>query len=116
MKRLVPARVYVSVFFAAAVAFFALAFAPNSVFAITPSFTAGQKVATIGNANIRATADGTLVGTQPKGAAGLIAAGPVTVSGNAVTWYQVTFGAGASGWVGADMLTAATAAPKAAVI
>ncbi len=119
MKRPVPARVVVSVFFAAVAVLFLLALAPTSTLAITPTFSVGQLVGTDGVTNVRATADGTKVGTQPKGATGNILAGPVTVSGNSVVWYQVNFATAPSGWVGGDMLTAGTggpAAPKSVVV
>jgi hypothetical protein len=112
MKRPVPARVVVSVFFAAFAIISLLAFAPSSTFALTSSFPVGERITTIGTTNVRATADGALVGTQPKNAIGSIAAGPVTVSGNSVTWYQVNFASAPSGWVGGDMLVAASASPN----
>lgn len=120
MKRPVPARVVVSVFFAALAALCILAFSPNSTSA-APAFTSGETVSTVGVVNVRATADGTKLGTQPQGATGTIAAGPVTVTGNAVTWYQVNFGTAPSGWVGGDMLVAGSAAsgpvnPKSVVV
>ena len=116
MKRPVPARVVVSVFFAALTLLFILAASPKSTSAITPSFTVGQRVATVGTTNVRAVADGALLGTQPKGATGAIVAGPVTVSGNAVIWYEVTFLTGNSGWVGGDMLIGGSSAPKAIAV
>jgi len=109
MKRPVPARVSVSVFFAALLS--ALAFLPSSTSAATPTFTVGQKIATTGTTNVRATADGTLIGTQPAAAIGSILAGPVTVTGNSVIWYQVNFATAPSGWVGGDMLVASGAGP-----
>jgi hypothetical protein len=117
MKRLVPARVVVSVLFAAV--FFILALAPISTFATTPTFPIGDHVGTTGVTNVRATADGTKVGTQAKGATGTVLAGPVTVAGNSVIWYQVNFATAPSGWVGGDMLTDGTsgaAAPKSVVV
>jgi len=116
MKRPVPARVIVSVLFAATALLSLLAISPTSTSALTPTFTVGQQVATTGTTNVRAAADGTLVGTQPKNATGSVTAGPVTVTGNTVTWYKVTFFAGPSGWVGADMLIGGTPSPKSLVI
>jgi hypothetical protein len=119
MKRPVPARVVVSVFLYAFALIFVLASAPNSTSAATPVFTSGQLVGTTGTTNVRATADGTKLGTQPLGATGTILAGPVTVPGNSVIWYQVNFGTAPSGWVGGDMLTAGnsgTGAPKTTVV
>src|SRR4029079_10780923 len=71
-----------------------------------PTFVASQVVITNGKTNVRATPDGTLLGTQPQGSRGIIAAGPVTVPNNSVIWYQVTFSTAPSGWVGGDMLVA----------
>jgi hypothetical protein len=111
MKRPVPARVVVSVFFAAVFSVFALL--PISTSAITPTFSVGQLVGTVGVTNVRATADGSKLGTQPVGATGTIVAGPVTVTGNAVIWYQVNFATAPSGWVGGDMLTPGNTGPAA---
>ncbi|HEY2820178.1 MAG TPA: hypothetical protein VGJ06_03970 [Candidatus Acidoferrum sp.] len=123
MKRLVPARVVVSVFFAAAFLLaltLTLALSAPLTLAITPTFTAGQTVATTGIANIRATGDGTLIGQQAKGAIGTVLAGPVTVAGNSVIWYHVNFATAPSGWVGGDLLVASgnsgTAPPKSVVV
>jgi hypothetical protein len=115
MKRPVPARVVVSVFFAVSTLLSVLALSPASTSAITPTFTVGQQVATTGTTNVRATADGTLVGTQPKDTTGSILAGPVTVPGNSVTWYQVNFLSGPSGWVGGDMLIGVST-PKSIIV
>ena len=106
MKRPVPARVFVSVFFAALLS--VLAFLPSSTSAATPTFSIGQLVGTVGVTNVRAAADGAKLGTQPQGATGTILAGPVTVTGNSVIWYQVNFATAPSGWVGGDMLVAGT--------
>lgn len=136
MKRPVPARVVVSVFSTAvsehstrllsaaltllsAAIISLLAFSPTSASAAPATFPIGQKVATIGTANVRAAADGTKIGTQPKDATGTIAAGPVTVPGNSVTWYRVNFATAPSGWVGGDMLVApgaGGAAPQSVVV
>jgi len=74
-------------------------------------FTVGEAVSTDGVTNVRDNPDGNLVGTQKQGATGNILAGPVMVSGNAVTWYQVSFATAPSGWVGADMLIASPRGP-----
>lgn len=140
MKRPVPARALVSVFsdavrkvpplsykrfalrnltFLSAVLVLILAFSPTPTSAITPAFSVGQHVGTVGATNVRATADGTKVGTQPAGSTGTILAGPVTVTGNSVIWYQVNFATAPSGWVGGDMLTTSNsdpAAPKSVVV
>jgi hypothetical protein len=114
MKRPVPARVVVSVFFAAIIC--VLALSPVSTSAAIPTFSIGQSVATTDVTNVRAAADGTLLGRQPKGAIGTILAGPMAVSGNAVTWYQVTFFTAPSGWVGADMLIGGLPTPRSVVV
>jgi hypothetical protein len=110
MKRSIPARVVVFLSLATAL-LLTLALSAPYTFAITPTFPIGQHVATTGTTNVRATADGTLLGTQSKGAAGTILAGPVNVSGNSVIWYQVNFAAAPSGWVGGDMLVAGKTGP-----
>jgi hypothetical protein len=123
MKRLVPARVVVSVFSAAAtaVAIFAIlaltALTPDTARAAAPpAFRIGLQVTTTGTTNVRATADGKLLGTQPRFALGNVTAGPVTVGSNVVSWYQVSFVTGPSGWVGADMLVDGIATPKSVVV
>jgi hypothetical protein len=119
MKRPVPARVVVSVFFAAVFSILTLSLAAVSTLATTPTFAVGQIVGTNGVTNVRATADGTKLGTQAKGATGTVLAGPVTVAGNSVIWYQVNFATAPSGWVGGDMLvagTGGTSVPKAVVV
>ena len=117
MMRSIPARLVVSIFSAVAVVIISL-LAASSALAITPppTFTIGEQVATSAASNIRATADGKLLGTQPRFAVGSITAGPATVSGNSVTWYQVSFASGPSGWLGSDMLIGGIAPPKSVVI
>jgi hypothetical protein len=115
MKRPVPARVVVSLLFASVALFFTLVVAPTSTPAATPALSVGESVATTGVTNVRATADGTKLGTQLKGATGSILAGPVTVPGNSVTWYNVSFNTAPSGWVGGDMLTAVST-PKSIIV
>jgi hypothetical protein len=89
-----------------------VAFFSTTATATTPSFVMGENVATNGTTNVRSAPDGALLGTQQKGAPGIIVGGPVHVSGNSITWWRVDFvaispsgfPAGPSGWVGADML------------
>lgn len=69
-----------------------------------PPLHVGQGIFTTNLTNVRATADGTLIGTQPKFAEGSITAGPTFVSADSAWWVKVAFTAGPSGWVGADML------------
>jgi hypothetical protein len=104
--RSIPARVAVCLSAAVfiAVAVLALALSPSPTSAATIPLRVPQAVFTTNPTNVRATADGTLVGTQPRYALGQTTAGPVTVSGNSTIWYKVTFNTGPSGWVGADML------------
>jgi hypothetical protein len=118
MKRPVPVRVIVSVFLPAFALLLVLALSPmrTSALTTTPAFKVGQAVATTATTNVRTTADGKLLGTQPKDATGSIAAGPVTVPGNSVTWYQVSFVSGPSGWVGGDMLIGGVPAPVSVVV
>lgn len=66
----------------------------------------GSRVQAVGQVNVRVTAGGTLVGTQPNGALGTVTAGPQTA--NAFPWWNVKFDAGVSGWVGADSLELAS--------
>ena len=113
MRQSVRARVVAFLYLA--VAILTIAFSPSS-FAATPTFQVGEEVATTGTTNVRATADGTLVGTQPRYATGDIAAGPVTVTGNSVIWYKVTFFSGPSGWVGADMLIGGLPPSKSVIV
>lgn len=47
--------------------------------------------------NVRATANGTSLGTQPNGAQGVIVGGPVTAGG--YKWWQMNFDSGPDGWV-----------------
>ncbi len=110
MKRPVPAPVVASL--SLALAILAFAFSASSTLAATLPLQIGQQTATTGTTNVRATADGTLLGTQPRFAVGRIVAGPTTVSGNSVTWYKVSFNQGVSGWVGADMLIDGLPIPK----
>lgn len=77
-------------------------------------FAIGDWVAPSPNqANVRDSAAGNLLGTQPVGTPGQIAAGPVwgQLSGatTGVFWWQVNFEAGPSGWIGEDNLVSANA-------
>ena len=114
MKRPVPAPVVASL--SLGLAILAFAFSASSTLATTLPLQIGQQTATTGATNVRATADGTLVGTQARYSVGSVAAGPVTVSGNSVTWYKVVFITGPSGWVGADMLIDGLPLPKSVVV
>jgi hypothetical protein len=109
----IPARVVarlchvVAPTFAVVLAVLALSFSAPAASAATPPappLKVGQGVFTTNVTNVRATADGTLIGTQPKFAEGSITAGPTFVSADSAWWVKVAFSAGPSGWVGADML------------
>lgn len=90
---------------------------PTPVPTATPpstKFSIGDWVAPSPNtANVRETAAGNLLGTQPVGAPGQITAGPVwgQLSGaaNGVFWWQIDFVTGVDGWVGEDNLQAGNA-------
>jgi hypothetical protein len=114
MKQPAPGR-FVA-FLGIALTILTVAFSSDSTFAATPIIPIGQDVFTTGVTNVRATADGTLVGTQPRYSVGTVTTGPVTISGDSVTWYKVTFNTGPSGWVGADMLIDGVVLPKSVVI
>jgi hypothetical protein len=109
--RSVPVRVVV--YLCLTVAVLAVAFSASSTSAATIPLRVPQAVFTTNPTNVRATADGTLVGTQPRYALGTITAGPVTVPGNSVLWFKVAFNSGPSGWVGADMLIDGVPIPSA---
>ena len=61
-------------------------------------FRVGDRVRTTGRTNVRSEAagSGTIVGTQPKNAAGAVAEGPKYY--NAAWWWRVNFDAGFDGW------------------
>ena len=109
----IPSRVVarvcrgVAVTFAVAVAVFALSFSVPAASAANPPappLKVGQGVFTTNPTNVRSTADGALIGTQPKYASGIVTVGPTFVSADSAWWVKVTFNPGPSGWVGADML------------
>ena len=141
MKRPVPARVVVSVFFEAgpavpassskrfsakipsttvALLFAALALmlalVPITTSAAAPTFTVGTQVATVAKTNVRATADGTLLGTQPRYSTGIVTAAPIFASADSAYWVKVAFESGPSGWVGADMLVNGVSTPKTVIV
>ncbi|HEY8685985.1 MAG TPA: hypothetical protein VIO57_10305 [Chloroflexota bacterium] len=72
------------------------------------TFIIGQQVATVKAANVRQTAAGTLLGSQPAGAVGTVAGGPTSgnFGGTAYVWWDVKFVTGTGGWVAADNLAA----------
>jgi hypothetical protein len=117
----IPARVVarlchvVAPTFAVVLAVLALSFSAPAASAANPPappLKVGQLAYTTNKTNVRSTADGTLIGTQPKGASGTITAGPTFVSADSAYWVKVTFESGPSGWVGADMLIDGIALPQ----
>jgi hypothetical protein len=106
----------VAVTFAVALAVLTLAFAASAATPPPPPLSVGQGIFTTNKTNVRATADGTLIGTQPRYALGTITAGPTFVTGDSAYWVKVTFDSGPSGWVGADMLINGIPTPKSVVV
>lgn len=103
----------------ATVTIFTISFSAPPLSAATPPappLSVGQEVFTTNQTNVRSTADGTLVGTQPRYAIGSITAGPTFVSADSAYWVKVTFNSGPSGWVGADMLINGIPTPTSVVI
>jgi hypothetical protein len=81
------------------------------VVATSTKFTLNQRVAvSSGPLNVRATANGTLLGTQVTTALGTVTGGPVYT--NALWWWNVNFDSGVDGWAAEDYMTAtSTQAP-----
>lgn len=75
----------------------------------------GSRVQVVAPINVRATAGGTLVGTQPVDAQGTVTSGPTVApiggTGTTFTWWQINYDTGADGWSGQDNLIVAPAAP-----
>jgi len=106
MERPIPSR-WAPVFLFVSIAFLNIPITRST----QPAFFPSENVVTDGTTNVRATPDGALLGTQPKGASGVVSGGPVFVPGNSVTWYHVNFTKGLSGWVGGDMLIPLSTTP-----
>jgi List-Bact-rpt repeat protein len=53
--------------------------------------------------NVRLSAGGPIVGTQPRGAIGTVTGGPTVISG--VTWWQIDYATGTDGWSSAAYLS-----------
>src|SRR3989344_4535571 len=68
---------------------------PSSPVAST-KFQIGDFVQTTANLNVRSTANGTLVGTAPKGTQGTVVGGPVVAGG--LNWWNINYSSGADGW------------------
>jgi pimeloyl-ACP methyl ester carboxylesterase len=65
------------------------------------AFSIGDRVQANGTVNVRATAAGTLLGTQSSGSQGAVIGGPTvaTLNGTSYTWYNINFDSGTDGWV-----------------
>lgn len=66
------------------------------------TFAVGNRIQVATTTNVRAAGAmaGALLGTQPVGAVGTVVGGPVV--SDSITWWQVTFDSGVSGWGGGD--------------
>jgi hypothetical protein len=75
---------------------------------VAGKFTIGEQIATIGYANVRSSAAGTVLGTQKPGAVGTVIAGPTpaALSGTTYTWWNLNFASGVDGWVADNNLQA----------
>jgi len=77
----------------------------------TPKFKVGDHVTTTttppSGVNIRSTPAGTVIGQQPIGANGTVVSGPV-VGPDGITYWQVSFATGPSGWVREPYLVLST--------
>src|SRR5256885_721320 len=65
------------------------------------AFSIGDRVQANGTVNVRASAAGTLLGTQSSGSQGAVTGGPTvaTLNGTSYTWYNINFDTGTDGWV-----------------
>ena len=81
----------------------------NNTAPVSTKFTAGQRVQTTSNLNVRATASatGTLLGTQPSSALGTIISGGQSADG--YYWWNVNYDSGADGYSVEDYLQAYSA-------
>jgi hypothetical protein len=72
---------------------------------VTP-IAIGQQVITVNAVNVRQTAAGTLLGSQPAGAVATVISGPTsgTLGGTAYVWWGLNFTTGVDGWVASDNL------------
>lgn len=75
-----------------------------SVAAAPPAFVIGDRVITVANLNVYATAStsGTILGQERVGTLGTVVGGPTTVNG--VVWWNINFDIGADGWTIQDYL------------
>ncbi len=82
-----------------------------TVAAAAPAFVIGDRVQTIANLNVYATAStsGTILGQQQLGNLGTVVGGPTTVNG--VVWWNIDYDIGADGWDIQDYLAPAGPLP-----
>jgi hypothetical protein len=80
---------------------------------VSTMFIIGQQVTPTATVNVRATAAGTLLGTQAAGAVATVIGGPVSaaLNGTTFTWWNLNFASGVDGWVGEDSLAASSVTP-----
>ena len=76
-------------------------------------FLIGQQVATLNPANVRQTAAGAILGSQPAGAVATVVGGPIsgTLGGTTYVWWNLNFTSGVNGWVASDNLVASGGPP-----
>ncbi len=69
-------------------------------------FTTGSRIQTNATVNVRSTAAGTSLGTQPSGATGTVTGGPTyaSLSGTNYWWWGINFDTSFDGWVADDFL------------
>ena len=70
----------------------------------TSKFVIGDRVQATASINVRGTAGGTLLYTQPKDALGTVIAGSIQRP-NGVIWWRIDYDRGTDGWSGEDNLT-----------
>jgi len=83
----------------------------------TANFSQGDHVVIVASINVRSAPNGSVIGTQPKGANGTLVGGPQNVGG--YTWWKVDYANGADGWSAEDFMqqsTVAVTVPPTAVV
>src|SRR5260370_369073 len=82
---------------------------PSALAQASKKFIIGDRVMALSSVTVRATPSlsGTIVGVQPGGALGTVAAGPAASDG--YNWWQITYDTGTSGWSVENYLTKTTA-------
>jgi len=66
------------------------------------NFSQGDTIVIVSKLNVRASADGTVIGQQQSGARGTLIAGPVNMGG--YTWWNVDYSTGVDGWSAEDFM------------